>query len=70
MRIQMKDLAALIESVKKIRKLSPNTGNGAAFRQGMQEMSREDMLAFCQAIDTASIAVSAVERGYIETTDK
>lgn len=32
--IEFADLSDLVQSVEKIRKLSPNTGNESAFREG------------------------------------
>lgn len=66
MAVKLAALNDLCYAVRKIRKLSPNTGNGEAFRQGMQDMSSETMLEFCQAIDTAILAVNEVERGTVE----
>ncbi len=69
MRVQLGDLTDLLAAVKVIRKLSPNTGNGAAFRQGISEMTKEDMYLFCQAIDIASLCVGRLEHKIAEIND-
>ena len=62
MYVKLADLNDLLSAVKTIRKLSPNTGNGAAFRQGIVDMPRDDMHAFCQAVDTACLMVGRIEQ--------
>lgn len=62
MHVKLQYLSDLIQAVKTIRKLSPNTNSAFAFRNGLSEMSSDELYAFCQAIDSASIAVSHVER--------
>lgn len=63
--LQFADLFDLVQAVKIIRKHSPNTGNIQAFREGIAGLNAADMLALCQAIDTASLAVSAVGRSLV-----
>lgn len=62
MKIRIQHLSDLIQAVKKIRKHSPNTGNLSEFRTSLISMDTDDLFEFCQAIGTASIAASHVER--------
>ncbi len=65
MTIKLEALSQLTEAVKTIRRLSPNTGNPAAFREGMEGMPTDDLREFCMAIDVASLAVGRVEHSVV-----
>lgn len=59
--IKLTDLNALLRAVQTIRELTPNTGNAAEFKAGLQNLSDVDLHELAQAIDTANLAAKAIE---------
>jgi len=57
-------LNELLDSAKTIRKRSPNTETNGTFREGIAEMSSEELRELREAIDSLSRGISAVQLSY------